>query len=172
MPRQRSELLDVPVAKVVPERSKLVMPPSSPPIPRLLDCRGRLSRVLVLPDSNDKPSDGSQCGIVATVTIDIALELVAPPSGVGLRSYRVPCTAVPEAAIDEDCNFGASEGNVRTTGEISDTDPITESSPMELSSQCKFWFRVSGSKRRHESLNGWSRCCRSWYGASGRGWHG
>lgn len=74
-------------------------------------------RILVLPEAQHRPALRHQvCGRFA-VAGDVAVELVAPPFGIGFGVGGVFGAAVPEAAVEEDRDLGPGKGDVdRATG--------------------------------------------------------
>ena len=67
----------------------------------------------MLPEAYHLPAEGGELFRLATITRDILLDLLRPPSGVGPRHLEVQRTAVPEAAVREDADLGRSEHQVR-----------------------------------------------------------
>lgn len=66
----------------------------------------------MLPDAHDRPAGRLQRVVIATIPLDVAIELCLPIRRVHARAHSVGWAAVPEAAIDEDRQPGRREDNV------------------------------------------------------------
>jgi hypothetical protein len=75
---------------------------------------------LVLPDPNHFPAISRESKIRATVALNVAFELLAPPLPVGFRHHEVFRTPMPEAAVDEDCDALTRKHDVRLRPETCD----------------------------------------------------
>lgn len=74
---------------------------------------------LVLPATNRCPPCGLQFGIRVAVPFTIALDLLRPIPAVGLTfAAAVIRAAVPEAAVNKDCNPGLREDDVGLSAQI------------------------------------------------------
>lgn len=101
--------------------------------------------VFVLPNPNDEPADPSERRGGTGVSIAIGLNLVGPPVGVVLREREVRRAAVPEAAIDEDCDPARTEHDIgaSSAGWVRATvDSEPQPTPMELTSESDLRLRV------------------------------
>jgi hypothetical protein len=68
---------------------------------RRLDPVGGLSRVLVLPDSHDRPSRVDETPVRVSIPGGVPVELALPPRGVRPRQRRVLRASMPEAPVYE-----------------------------------------------------------------------
>ena len=106
----------------------------------------------VLPDPQDPPPGGTQCGVSVTVPGTVQVDLPAPPFGVRLRRHVVVRAAVPEAPVDEDREPGAGEGDVDGSSAVSwnlDLHTEPEPSSMECLPKCDLGFGVAPCQDRH-----------------------
>jgi hypothetical protein len=80
------------------------------------DAGGRDVWRLVLPDSHHHPAVALESGGLLAVADLVDLDLGSPVRGVGPRAGPVLPTTVPEAAVDEYGDAGASEDDVGAYG--------------------------------------------------------
>src|SRR5205807_1572554 len=78
------------------------------------DPRSRFAWILVRPHADRKPAGFCEACIRILVSPPIALDLFAPPLGVGSRPCSMLRAPVPEAAVDEDSDSCRSEDDVGT----------------------------------------------------------
>lgn len=71
-----------------------------------------IARIVVLPNSHDRPSSFRQPAIVETISLPRPGEFDLPPRPVGLREFTVLGTAMPEAAVHEDGDPSRTKDNV------------------------------------------------------------
>jgi hypothetical protein len=74
----------------------------------------------VLPDSDDGPSRLAQPRVGITVSGYIGVDFITPPSSVVLRVGAVNGTAVPETAIEEDCDTRGGKDYVDSSSTVGD----------------------------------------------------
>ncbi len=69
---------------------------------------------LVLPQANDRPTSAGQRGVGRPITLDIAPKFRGPVPLVRRRLSSMQWARVPEAPVDEHCNFPGGEDDVGT----------------------------------------------------------
>lgn len=74
----------------------------------------RHDRVFVLPYADRRPTLGSESRLDLSVSLHVSCELGLPVGAVHPRHVRVLRAAVPEAAVDEDGETRAGEGDVNS----------------------------------------------------------
>lgn len=119
----------------------------------LLDAVGRFVHRLVLPHADDRPAERGESCVRLPVALDVAIELRRPVVGVGLRRSAVDRAAVPEAAIDEDCDTGTREDDVRpgAQGAVNpEIDSEAKATPVELSTDRELWRRANATVCHHD----------------------
>jgi hypothetical protein len=125
---------------------------------RLFDLLRGPTGILVLPHSDDCPTRPGEQLVRLTVASPIRLDLVPPPGGVRLRPGAVSRTPMPEAAVDEYRNAGASEGDV---GSPSTSDrkvgPEPEPVTMEDRSESQLRPGVTATRLLHPATDGLRR---------------
>jgi hypothetical protein len=114
--------------------------------------------ILVLPNTQDGPSLSDQGFVISSVSGNIALELLPPPSGVGGGHDPVLRTTVPEASVHEDNHPRWPENYVcpaAQAGKRCHVLPKSESASMKSRAQGTLWRGVGtrlgdhpGSRRR------------------------
>jgi hypothetical protein len=142
----------------VPECLVLVRSPAPNAFaPGALDLLSDVGRVFVFPCPDDEPSRLLEAYLGSTVTLDVGVELGAPPLGICLGRDRMLGTAVPEAAVDEDRDPGTGEGNIRTSRKGPDVHLVAHSAAMQLPAKCAFWLGPGRTEVRHELADGRAR---------------
>lgn len=66
----------------------------------------------MLPDSHDEPSPSPQYTVRVGVSTAVRLKFVKPPRGIRLGKGAMLGTAMPEAAVNENCNPRGDEDEV------------------------------------------------------------
>lgn len=79
---------------------------------RCRDALDRLRELVVLPDHDERPSQGLQGGALGLVSLDIVREFGGPELGVAAGRSVVLGASVPEAPKDLDGDLGAGEREV------------------------------------------------------------
>jgi hypothetical protein len=90
--------------------------------------RGR-GGILMLPYADDEPAEPCQVIVVTTVALTVPLDLRRPVLRVRLGEDSVTRAAVPEAAVNEDCDAGAQEDDVDPRGASTRSDPEVDAEP-------------------------------------------
>lgn len=80
----------------------------------------------VLPDSDDSPALGDQDPFILRITLTVGQQLPPPERGVRFGEVGVLIAVVPEAAIDEHCDPGARENEVRPYPTLRAHAPVDE----------------------------------------------
>jgi hypothetical protein len=115
------------------------------------DGQSHLFRILMLPNSNRRPSRLFERPVGIGVAALIGPDLCPPPLCILLRPSAVLGTAVPEAAIYEDRNLMSREGDIGTSARdrqgIVNAEP--QSSTMEKRPNSDLRGCISLSLRRH-----------------------
>ena len=125
--------------------------------PGSLNYVGNVGRVLMLPSPDDDPSCLAQTLIRPAVTGDVGVKLGPPPVGVRLGSHGVLGTAVPEAAVDEDGDPSAGEGDVGPARDGRHVDAIAETPSMQLAPEGTLGLGPRGPQGRHEAADDGTR---------------
>src|SRR3954451_1113438 len=84
------------------------------PFQRGIDRDCDSNRVLVLPESEDRPVLNCEARNLLKITLPIAFDLLRPILMVPSRDRRVQRAAVPEAAVDEDGDTLPRENDIRS----------------------------------------------------------
>jgi len=108
--------------------------------------------ILVLPETQNTPSQFYERTIGLPITLDVACQLRPPVVGVGLRPSSMHGTAVPEAAVDEDRHSLPGEDDVCTGPQRrsqSEVDTVAPTARMQALPHCQLWARVTSAIRSH-----------------------
>jgi hypothetical protein len=110
---------------------------------------------LVLPETERRPAGGRQCTVDPTISLNVRLKLAGPELLVRARDRAVLDAAMPEAAVDEDCDPSPRENNVRTNGNPfhhdAHPDSVTESTRVERVTHREFRTGVRTSIGAHHA---------------------
>ncbi len=99
----------------------------------------------MLPDSDHLPAGGLEPSRSVLVAVPIGGYLGLPECPIGLRGGPVRRTAVPEAAVYEDCEPGGTEYDVHLSADCGNdalVDPEPEASPVQLGTELKLGLGV------------------------------
>ena len=106
------------------------------------DPPGCVNGVLVLPDPDSEPPCRRELSIGVPVATDDAVELQAPPAGVGLGQVAVLRARVPEAAVDEHRDPGTPKQDVDAPTTVPtrnrSVDDEPQAAPVESTAQSEF----------------------------------
>ena len=83
-------------------------------------------RVLVLPGAHDPPACRRKRLVYCPIALYVAGEFGRPVVGIGTRRVAVLRAAVPKAPVDEDCQAGAGEDDIRTHKSLRRADRIVD----------------------------------------------
>jgi hypothetical protein len=110
----------------------------------------------VFPDTYHLPT-GSDEGLVGPpVARHVAVELPAPPVGIGRGLRRMVRTRVPEAAVDVDGNVSRTKNDVRGAADRrhrSTSNPKAEPSSVQFTTERDFWPGVARRLARHATAD-------------------
>jgi hypothetical protein len=88
---------------------------------------------LMFPDPDDRPAGGSQPAVRVSVTLDVPLDLAAPPRRIVPRPGDVVRASMPEASVDEDGDFQPSKHHVGLPIQAGDRRAIRRETESSLS---------------------------------------
>jgi len=113
--------------------------------------RGICSGESTFPDDRNAPTDPAKSCDRFGVTRDIALELLLPEYGVGLRSGRVSTSrvVVPVASMNEEGDPVAGEDDIRTSRKSSHVKAIAKAETVKVSSHYPFRLGIATSISGH-----------------------
>jgi len=119
-------------------------------------------RIFVLPDVQRFPPHRGELGVVAPVSLDVAVELPFPPLGVRLRNGHVLGTRVPIATVDEHRHAKTAEHEVRSARQVGAVSPIPHTASVKSAPQPPLRAGISPPLSRHEDPHllggrGWPR---------------
>ncbi len=125
-----------------------------PASPNSLNCVGGFHGIVMLPNVYRKPAHVFQRLIDSIIALTVFDHLRLPPSPVVLGRHIVNRTSMPEASVDEDCQLGPSEGDVRSAGKTSEMNAIPKTPPMQFAAQGKFRLGISSGHARELAAHG------------------
>ncbi len=119
---------------------------------------GIAAQVFVLPESQNCPAQVLKSNFGVTISRCVASCFFCPEASIGFRRYIVLRTAMPEAAVHEDCDFLPWEDNIGTPPSVEwewHVDSETQACCVEGSAKGHLWGRVPSPVRLHICPHGW-----------------
>lgn len=119
---------------------------------RILHAVGGLVDILVLPHAKDVPARRRQSIVRIAVTSHIASDLFCPPLSIGGGPCHMRRAAVPEAAVNEDCELRSRKHEVSAPTESldrSDINAVAQPSTMQFGPESPLGRGVSLSDPSH-----------------------
>jgi hypothetical protein len=103
----------------------------------------------VLPDAYDPPAISLELDCLSAVALNVFAQLSLPEPIVTARPYVVLGAAVPEAAIDEDCDPGAGERDIGPADSCRPLNAVTQAGLPKRGAEDAFGFGVTAANATH-----------------------
>jgi hypothetical protein len=111
----------------------------------------------VLPEAQDQPACSDELGRCPGISLSVTPDLDVPEVRIGLGRHVVGGAAMPEAAVYEDSDLAAGEGDVDAAAAITwygPVDPVTQSGGVQQMAQLQLGPRVTATVGLHVPADG------------------
>lgn len=128
------------------------------------DFAGHRRHVLVLPDANNRPTQLLQSVVGVTISLNIRLQLCAPPFAVRGRPRSMHRAAVPKAPVHKDGQSRRCKDDVCPAADLwldAAINPIPQTHAVQLAPERQLGSGVSSSLALHAPKDIWRRCRRN-----------
>ncbi len=114
----------------------------------------------MLPNLNYGPASFLQPTTASSVALGVCSKLGCPPTPILLRRRPVDRALMPEAAINENCNFQSQEDHIGALAHARNwrnVDSVPQPRAIELSAQFQFTPSISPPHSAHSATRVWRR---------------